>query len=584
MKSVSRVLLVALLMIGLGGLLAWSVQTDGGQIKIKDIRFVGTNGTVMSALLYVPKNATVKTPAPGVLAVHGYINTRETQDGFAIEFARRGYVVLAMDQTGHGYSDPPAFANGFGGPDGLKFLRSLDIVDKNNIGLEGHSMGGWTVGVAAQLAPNDYKAMVMEGSSTGTSGVTTGTATFPRNLAVVYSKFDEFSQLMWLTPLASDVAKGPKMKLLFNTAEDVKVGQVYGNIADGTARVLYQPAISHPGDHISNEAIGYALDWFGKTLEGGTPRPASDQIWLWKEIGNLIAAIGMILLLYPAGAMLLKLPFFGELKQTAAPAKPATGPLWWIVALIFVALPASTLFTFKQFPTTWRWAATALFPQNITTAVVTWTTLLGAIFVVLFLLWHFLLNKKTGATAENYGLTWGGKLSPRLIGKSALFAFLTLLAGYVSLLVTDAVFKTDYRFWVFAIKPMSSLQFQMAIPYFVLFAAYFIVASTFVNGILRREKLSFIQELGIALVLNVLGYVVLLLTQYVPFFAGGLPANPNEALWTIIAYQFVPLMAIVALVTTVANRITGRIWVGAFIVSMLIAWIVVASQATHFAF
>ena len=67
-------------------------------------------------------------------------------------------------------------------------------------------------------------------------------------------------------------------------------------------------------------------------------------------------------------------------------------------------------------------------------------------------------------------------------------------------------------------------------------------------------------------------------------FAGGLPANPNEALWTIIAYQFVPLMSIVALVTTVANRITGRIWVGAFIVSMLIAWIVVASQATHFAF
>lgn len=584
MKSVSRILLVALLMIGLGGLLAWSVQTDGGQIKIKDIRFVGTNGTVMSALLYVPKNATAKTPAPGVLAVHGYINTRETQDGFAIEFARRGYVVLAMDQTGHGYSDPPAFANGFGGPDGLKYLRSLDMVDKNNIGLEGHSMGGWTIGIAAQLAPNDYKAMVMEGSSTGTFGVVTGTATFPRNLAVVYSKFDEFAQTMWLAPLASNVAKGAKMKLLFNTAEDVKVGQVYGNIADGTGRVLYQPPVTHPGDHISNEAIGHALDWFGQTLQGGTPRPSSDQVWLWKEIGNLIAAIGMILLLYPAGAMLLKLPVFAELKQNAAPGKPATGPLWWIVALIFVALPASTLFTFKQLPTTWGWVATALFPQNITTAVVTWTTLLGLIFVILFLLWHFLLNKKTGATAENYGLTWGGKLSLRLIGKSALFAFLTLLAGYVSLLLTDALFKTDYRFWVFAIKPMSPLQFQMAIPYFVLFAAYFIVASTFVNGILRREKLSFIQELGIALVLNVLGYVVLLLTQYVPLFAGGPPANPNEALWTIIAYQFVPIMSIVALVTTVANRITGRIWVGAFIVSMLIAWIVVASQATHFAF
>ena len=130
-------------------------QTSGG-IRIEDIRFKGAKGNTMSALLYIPKNATAQTPAPGILAVHGYINSRETQDGFAIEFARRGYVVLALDQTGHGYSDPPAFANGFGGPDGLAHLRSLDFVDKNNIGLEGHSMGGWTVLAAAAAMPNDY--------------------------------------------------------------------------------------------------------------------------------------------------------------------------------------------------------------------------------------------------------------------------------------------------------------------------------------------------------------------------------------------------------------------------------------------
>src|SRR5205814_3447700 len=126
-----------------GGLTAHLTQTSGG-IRTEDIRFKGAKGNTMSALLYIPPNATAQTPAPGILAVHGYINSRETQDGFAIEFARRGYVVLALDQTGHGYSDPPAFANGFGGPDALAHLRSLAIVDKNNIGLEGHSMGGWT--------------------------------------------------------------------------------------------------------------------------------------------------------------------------------------------------------------------------------------------------------------------------------------------------------------------------------------------------------------------------------------------------------------------------------------------------------
>jgi pimeloyl-ACP methyl ester carboxylesterase len=155
--------IAGLILILAGGLLAHFTQTAGG-IRIEDVRFKGAAGNTMSALLYIPPNATAQTPAPGILAVHGYINSRETQDGFAIEFARRGYVVLALDQTGHGYSDPPSFANGFGGPDGLAHLRSLDIVDKNNIGLEGHSMGGWTVLAAAATMPNDYKSMVLEGS------------------------------------------------------------------------------------------------------------------------------------------------------------------------------------------------------------------------------------------------------------------------------------------------------------------------------------------------------------------------------------------------------------------------------------
>ena len=95
----------------------------------------------MSSLRYIPKNATAEIPAPGIAAIHGYINSHETQDGFAIEFARRGYMVLAPDQTGHGCSDPPAMASGFGSADSLHYILTPDIVDKDNIGLKGHSMG-----------------------------------------------------------------------------------------------------------------------------------------------------------------------------------------------------------------------------------------------------------------------------------------------------------------------------------------------------------------------------------------------------------------------------------------------------------
>ena len=76
-------------LIVLGGALACWVQTSGGT-RVVDVRFVGSNGTPMSALLYIPAGVSAQAPAPGILAVHGYINSREAQSGFAIEFARHG--------------------------------------------------------------------------------------------------------------------------------------------------------------------------------------------------------------------------------------------------------------------------------------------------------------------------------------------------------------------------------------------------------------------------------------------------------------------------------------------------------------
>ena len=181
----AAVLVGALLLVAGGGALASYVQTSGGRVDVRDVRFEGATGETLSALLYVPEGATPLRPAPGVLAIHGYINSRETQSGFAIELARRGYVVLALDQTGHGYSDPPAFARGFGGPDGLRYLRSLDVVDRSNVGLEGHSMGGWAALAGAAAFPDGYRSIALVGSSTGTAGAPAGTASFPRNLALV---------------------------------------------------------------------------------------------------------------------------------------------------------------------------------------------------------------------------------------------------------------------------------------------------------------------------------------------------------------------------------------------------------------
>src|SRR6201992_4471191 len=119
---------------------------------------------------------------------------------------------------------------------------------------------------------------------------------------------------MWGVEKARDVTKSEKLWALFGTTGAVEPGKVYGDIAQGTARVLYTPAMTAPAEHISNEAIGYSLGWFAKTLQGGTPKPSSDQIWFRKEIGTLVALIGFVALLIGAFDGLLEASFFSHLR------------------------------------------------------------------------------------------------------------------------------------------------------------------------------------------------------------------------------------------------------------------------------
>jgi pimeloyl-ACP methyl ester carboxylesterase len=570
MRRRSWTAIIGLLLIIGGGWLAGSTQTTGG-IRIEDVRFQGAKGNTMSALVYVPPNATPQTPAPGILAVHGYINSRETQDGFAIEFARRGYVVVALDQTGHGYSDPPAFANGFGGPDGLAYLRSLPFVDKDNIGLEGHSMGGWTVLAAATVMPDAYKAMVLEGSSTGKPFAADGTPAWPRNVALVFAQYEEFSTLMWGVDRARDVTTSPKLQAFFGTSAVVEPGRVYGDIGAGTARVLYTPALTHPAEHLSHEAIGYSLDWFARTLKGGTAKPASDQIWLTKEVGTLIALIGFVMLLIGTFTLLLALPVFAPLAQPALAEQPAPARGRWWAALVLTALiPALTYYpafalagTFLK-PSPWL-------PQGITNQIVVWALINAAITLLLMR-----FAPKGSARAVS-------------VGRSVGIALATLGVGYVALVLADLTFKIDFRFWIVALKLLNGKQALIALIYLLPFTVFFVLALHVLHRNFSRAGLSaFAHGLTLASALSA-GFVVLLALQYGTLWLTGKLFNPLPdpgfvPLATIVAIQFVPLLAVVGILAAATWRRTGTSLPGALICALLVTWYVVAGTATQASF
>lgn len=156
--------------------------------------------------LYVPKGVDKYHKAPAVLLLHGYQNDKETNAAYAIELSRRGYVVMSIDEYGHGSTDVSMIERGYvnhkvtvnygmdtegssyleiggqtrykvlmnfsnlsffndhyskdddgnsikdssmGGIYAYAYLASMDMVDDTNIGVTGHSMGTWATWTVA---------------------------------------------------------------------------------------------------------------------------------------------------------------------------------------------------------------------------------------------------------------------------------------------------------------------------------------------------------------------------------------------------------------------------------------------------
>ena len=104
MKKNSRWLALSLIMMLVSGIGASLIQTVGGSVAIKDMRWETSSGQMISALLFKPDTVTEENKAPAIIVSHGWWNNREMQAGNYVELARRGYVVVSIDMYGHGNS------------------------------------------------------------------------------------------------------------------------------------------------------------------------------------------------------------------------------------------------------------------------------------------------------------------------------------------------------------------------------------------------------------------------------------------------------------------------------------------------
>ena len=97
--------------------IASGIQSNFGKTSVELVTIDVEGAGEITAKLYKPDTAGTaaegKRRAPAVLLIHGYQNDKDTCSAYAIELARRGYVVMAIDGYGHGSSKAGLIERGY---------------------------------------------------------------------------------------------------------------------------------------------------------------------------------------------------------------------------------------------------------------------------------------------------------------------------------------------------------------------------------------------------------------------------------------------------------------------------------------
>jgi hypothetical protein len=586
----SRILvLVALAMMILGSLLARFVNTDGGATSVSEVTIFGSSGHQISAYVYTPSEASPGRPVPAVAMWHGLNNQKEYMSNTALELARRGFLVVSADQTGHGSSNGANQDAGCGGPDVLTYLLGLRTVDKSRVGLVGMSQGGFCAATAAALAqPDSYKSIFYMESEPNPPGVPDATPYLGlRNVAYNIGTWTELGGMI-LVDRGSRANVSPQLLQMFGTKEPIRNGEVYGSIPDGTARILYTPWEEHALSTDSPAAIGNAIDWMQQTLTDGAGRDESSQIWPFKLLGTTVALAGAFLFLFAMGSVLLRTRAFATLVRPVPEYRGLTGARWWVGALITTALgPLLYLEVWKHmFIDPWL-APNALWPQTFTNIYMVWAVLVGIIAWGLIALNHVAVTRKQGATLANYGLAEPDRgIDWPLVARALAFVAAVLAPVYLVLNVVQDLWHVDFRAWVVTLMPMTPARWDAFLGYLLPFAVYFLAQAIIFAGFLRwrQGKAPLWQEMLVNSVVLTLGALAWILLCYIPLLTGGTIVFGSDPVTTTAAglggIYYLPLLVLwplSACLFTFYFRKTGRVFVGAFLVTAFLVWSLAAS-------
>ena len=596
-------LALSLVLMLMSAIVASAVQTNAGTIAVKDMRWETPSGQMISALLFKPDAATADSQAPAIIVSHGWWNNREMQGANYVELARRGYVVVSIDMYGHGNSSPlvndQVQLGGTGMYDVVKLVADLPYVDPDMIGVSGHSNGAraanFSVALdneadeqlidAVFLVDNDPVYTDADGAYTNIYGT--------RDVGLVADQYDEFffrsysPEGVVLTPPREYIST-PNAQSFLNfgvdpaEGESRSAGEFY---TEGDAdRIVYTPAETHPWATISKTTVGSQVEFWERVFPAPNAIEPSAQIWQVKETATAFGLIGFGIFLVAFARALLGTRAFAGLRVTDPAPLAATsrkGLAWFWGGLVVSALfsgwsyvwlsqqPVMQGIAFNAVPT--------IFTQGAVFFIATWTAINGVAGLIIMTVSYFAFGKKNSVDLRAAGVLPGWRKFFHGIGLGAV----VVAAGFGIVFVLDYFFKTDFRFWVVAVKAFGADKLWIGLLYVPFFLVYFLANSVAINGFNRftlRGK-EWLNTLVLALA-NAIAPIVLVIAQYATFFITGETIPGFGGIFSIWLFPVILILAVSAVISRKIYRATNNPYIGGFINAAVVTIISVSNTLT----
>ncbi|WP_051758362.1 dienelactone hydrolase family protein [Rossellomorea vietnamensis] len=610
-----RWVVIALVLCLISAIGASFVQTSGGKVTVKDLRWETPSGHMMSALLYVPDDVSKDNPAPGIVTSHGWYNTREMQDLNYVELARRGYVVISIDMYGHGNSDavkPEEWMNrGTGMYDAVELMADLPYVDKEKIGVTGHSNGARAANWSINEDNKKDEPLISSVLLIANDAMYTSDPAEPlywsmqpkdreyvnvygsRDVGIVAAQYDEF----FFRSLKEDgtatvprdfIDTEPAQSFLNfgidpTGGEKRKSYEIYKQEVDGqeAARVIYNPAQIHPWNHISKDVVTSTLEFFEDSLGAPHPIAANNQVWQYKVFFNAVGLVGFVIFIVSITKWLLFTETFASLRAVKE-AEPMTfrdgrGKLWFWGGLIAGALVS--YFSYLKLSTWTVEHITPFFPQYPPFYIGMWCLVTGLFTLMVVGACYFFYSKKNGMDLRVSGVV----ISFRTLVKTIGLALCVTVLSYSLVFIADYFFKTDFRLWVLTVKTFTPDKLLIALKYLPFFLVFYVANSIAINSF-NFIKLGQKEWMNTAVLtlFNSLAIIILVAIQYIAFFVTGeVYYNDLSHIIGIWLFPIIVILMVAAIVSRKIYKVTGNPYLAGFINAFIITIMTVTNTLTQ---